>query len=152
MAGQNVEIAKKGYAAFAAGDLETVHEPTSTTTSSGSMLGNSTVSGTYRGKDRGHGIVREGGRAVLYNNAPSRFLADDDDRGRPHPSHRRRRIRTPSRCVHLPRRQSRQSPELRGHCHGRNGSSARSSDYETLQAVWEAAGTGRTACARRLPS
>ena len=46
---QNIETAKKGYAAFAAGDLETAMSDLDDNVE-WVVLGNSTVSGTYRGK------------------------------------------------------------------------------------------------------
>ena len=46
---QNVETSKKGYAAFAAGDLETVLSILDDDTE-WFLPGNSTISGTYRGK------------------------------------------------------------------------------------------------------
>ena len=50
MASQNVEVAKKSYGAFAAGDLETVLS-TFDDNVEFFLPGNSTISGTYRGKD-----------------------------------------------------------------------------------------------------
>ena len=84
----NVEATKKAYAAFSAGDLETV-------------------------------------LSIL-----------DDDTEWFLPGHHPRRIRTPSRCVQLPRRQNRQSPELRGHCHA--GTDLR---HEVVEAPEPRAGT-----------
>ena len=112
---QNVETCKKGYAAFAAGDVETVMSLYDDDVE-WVVPGNSTISGTYRGKAGVTELFAKAGRAVLYDNAQP-FPRRRRCRGHPHPSHRRRRIRTPSRCGHLPRRQNRQNPELRGHCH-----------------------------------
>ena len=47
---QNIELIKKGYEAFNAGDGDTVMSPVPTTTSSGSSRASSAISGTYRGK------------------------------------------------------------------------------------------------------
>jgi ketosteroid isomerase-like protein len=73
---QNVETAKKAYAAFAAGDLETAM----------SVLddgiewfnpGNSNVSGTYRGK-AGFTELAVKLAEKSFTTTPSHFLADDD--------------------------------------------------------------------------
>ena len=76
MASQNVEIAKKAYDAFGAGDLETV---LSTFDDNVEFVvpGNSTISGTYRGKAE----VTEFFAKIAeksFTNTPSRFVADDD--------------------------------------------------------------------------
>ena len=73
---QNVETAKKGYAAFAAGDIETVLSVYDDDVEF-VVPGNSTVSGTYRGKAELTELfakVAEQSFAIT----PSRFLADDD--------------------------------------------------------------------------
>ena len=75
-ASQNVETAKKAYAAFAAGDLETAM-----TTLDDSVEwfnpGDSKVSGTFRGKE---GFMELVGKLAekSFTTTPSRFLADDD--------------------------------------------------------------------------
>ena len=110
---ENVETAKNGYAAFAEADLEAVLGIFDDDIEF-VVPGTSAVSGTYRGKAE----VTEFFAKVAeqsFTTTPSRFIADDDvvvvltqvTAGG---------IRTPSRCDHLPRRQSRQSPELRRHC------------------------------------
>ena len=75
-ASQNVETSKKGYAAFAEGDIETVLSDYDDNVEF-VIPGNSTVSGTYRGKDG----VKELFAKVAEQNfkiTPNRFLADDD--------------------------------------------------------------------------
>ena len=51
MASQNVEIAKKGYEAFGAGDIETALADFDDNVE-WTIPGNSTLSGTYRGKEQ----------------------------------------------------------------------------------------------------
>lgn len=73
---QNVETCKKGYAAIAAGDLETVLSLYDDDIEL-VMPGNSTISGTYRGKEE----LTEFYAKVAehpYTLTPSRFLADGD--------------------------------------------------------------------------
>jgi uncharacterized protein len=76
VASQNVDIAKKAYDAFAAGDLETV---LSTFDDNVEFVipGNSTVSGTYRGKAE---VTKFFAKLAekSFTTAPSRFLADGD--------------------------------------------------------------------------
>ena len=76
MAGQNIEIAKKGYAAFAAGDLETAMSDLDDNVE-WVVLGNSTVSGTYRGKAEVTELFAKVAEQS-FTTTPSRFLADDD--------------------------------------------------------------------------
>jgi uncharacterized protein len=64
---KNVETSKKGYTAFAAGDLETVLSILDDDTE-WVVPGNSTISGTYRGK-----LAEKS-----FTTAPSRFVAHDD--------------------------------------------------------------------------
>ena len=73
---ENIELLKEGYAAFAAGDLETA---TSTWDDNIEwvVLGNSTVSGTYRGKTEVMGLLAKAAEKS-FTTAPSRFLADGD--------------------------------------------------------------------------
>ena len=113
MASQNVEIAKKGYEAFGAGDIETALADFDDNIE-WTIPGNSTLSGTYRGKDQFKEML---GKAAEKNftTTPERYVADGDRRGRHHPHNRRRGIRASSRCVDLPQRQSREGCELRGH-------------------------------------
>ena len=76
MVSQNVETAKKGYAAFAAGDLETVLSIFDDSVE-WSLPGNSTVSGTYRGKAELTELFAKLAEQSV-TTTPSRFLADDD--------------------------------------------------------------------------
>ena len=73
---QNVETAKKGYAAFAAGDLETVLSVFDDDVE-WVVPGNSTVSGTYRGKAEVTGLFAKLSEQSL-TTTPSQFLADGD--------------------------------------------------------------------------
>ena len=77
MASQNVEVAKKSYGAFAAGDLETVLS-TFDDNVEFFLPGNSTISGTYRGKDE---VTKFFAKLAekSFTTTPSRFLAADDD-------------------------------------------------------------------------
>ena len=73
---QNVETCKKGYAAYVAGDLETV---LSLMDDDAEFVapGNSTVSGTYRGKAEVTELFAKVAEQS-FTTTPSRFLADDD--------------------------------------------------------------------------
>ena len=73
---QNIETAKKGYAAFAAGDLETAMSDLDDNVE-WVVLGNSTVSGTYRGKAEVTELFAKVAEQS-FTTTPSRFLADDD--------------------------------------------------------------------------
>jgi ketosteroid isomerase-like protein len=73
---QNIESAKKGYAAFAAGDLETAMSDLDDNVE-WVVLGNSTVSGTYRGKAEVTELFAKVAEQS-FTTTPSRFLADDD--------------------------------------------------------------------------
>ena len=73
---QNVETAKKGYAAFAAGDLEPAMSDLDDNVE-WVVLGNSTVSGTYRGKAEVTELFAKVAEQS-FTTTPSRFLADDD--------------------------------------------------------------------------
>jgi ketosteroid isomerase-like protein len=77
VASQNVEIAKKSYAAFAAGDLETVLS-TFDDNIEFFLPGNSTISGTYRGKAEVTQFFAKLAEKS-FTTTPSRFLAADDD-------------------------------------------------------------------------
>jgi uncharacterized protein len=76
VASQNVEISKKAYDAFAAGDLETV---LSTFDDNVEFVvpGNSTVSGTYRGKAEVTQFFAKLAEKS-FTTTPSRFPADGD--------------------------------------------------------------------------
>jgi uncharacterized protein len=73
---KNVETSKKGYTAFAAGDLETVLSILDDDTE-WVVPGNSTISGTYRGKAE---VTEFFGKLAekSFTTAPSRFVAHDD--------------------------------------------------------------------------
>ncbi len=73
---QNIETAKKGYAAFAASDIETVLGIFDDNVE-WVVPGNSTVSGTYRGKAEVTEWFAKLAEQSL-TTTPSRFLADDD--------------------------------------------------------------------------
>ena len=77
MASPNIEIAKKAYDAFATGDLETV---LSTYDDNVEFVipGNTTISGTYRGKDEVTKFFTKLAEKS-FTTTPSRFLADGDD-------------------------------------------------------------------------
>ncbi len=76
VASQNVEMTKKAYEAFAAGDLETV---LSTFDDNVEFVvpGNSTISGAYRGKAEVTNFFAKLAEKS-FTNTPSRFLADED--------------------------------------------------------------------------
>ena len=77
MASQNVEIAKKAYDAFAAGDLETAMSVLDDSIEWFNP-GNSKVSGTYRGK--GEFMEFLGKLAEKsFTTTPERILGDGDD-------------------------------------------------------------------------
>jgi ketosteroid isomerase-like protein len=77
VASPNIEIAKKAYDAFAEADLETV---LSTFDDNVEFVvpGNSTISGTYRGKAEVTEFFAKLAEKS-FTNTPSRFLADGDD-------------------------------------------------------------------------
>ena len=75
-ASENIETSKNGYAAFSQGDLETVLN-TWDENIEWVVLGNSTVSGTYRGKTEVMGLLAKAAEKS-FTTAPSRFLADGD--------------------------------------------------------------------------
>jgi uncharacterized protein len=77
VASQNVETAKKSYAAFAAGDLETVLS-TFDDNIEFFLPGNSTISGTYRGKAEVTQFFAKLAEKS-FTTTPSRFLAVDGD-------------------------------------------------------------------------
>jgi hypothetical protein len=75
-ASENVETSKKAYAAFSAGDLETAMDNWDDNIE-WVVPGNSTMSGTYRGKAEVMGFLAKVAERS-FATAPSRFLADDD--------------------------------------------------------------------------
>ena len=75
-ASENVETSKKAYAAFSAGDLETAMNNWDDNIE-WVVPGNSTMSGTYRGKAEVMGFLAKVAERS-FTTAPSRFLADDD--------------------------------------------------------------------------
>ena len=108
---ENVETAKNGFAAFAAGDLEAVLSIFDDDIEF-VLPGNRAVSGTYRGKAEVTEFFAKLAEQS-FTTTPNRFVADGDVVVVL--TQVRRGIRNPSRCDHLPRWQSRQSPELGGH-------------------------------------
>jgi ketosteroid isomerase-like protein len=77
VASQNVEIAKKGYAAYAAGDIETALNDFDDNIE-WSIPGNSKLGGTYRGK--GEFMEFLGKLAEKsFTTTPERILGDGDD-------------------------------------------------------------------------
>jgi ketosteroid isomerase-like protein len=97
----NVETTKKGYAAFAAADLEAAMASFDDDVE-WVQPGRSAVSGTYHGKSEVAGLLAQfAGKA--FSSKPIRFVADDDV------------VVTDvtCRCVHLPRRKDHQSRVLR---------------------------------------
>ncbi|MGZ5378476.1 MAG: nuclear transport factor 2 family protein [Mycobacterium sp.] len=75
-ASENIEIVKKAYAAFSAGDLETALG-TVADDIEWVVPGNSKLSGTYRGKAEVTEFMMKLAEKS-FTTAPSRFLADDD--------------------------------------------------------------------------
>jgi ketosteroid isomerase-like protein len=77
VASQNLEIAKKGYEAYGKGDVETALADFDDNIE-WVVPGNSTVSGTYRGKDR---FMEMLGKLAekSFTTTPERFFADGDD-------------------------------------------------------------------------
>ena len=76
VASQNVEIAKKAYAAFAESDLDTVLS-TFDDNVEFVLPGNSTISGTYRGKAEVTNFFAKLAEKS-FTTTPSRFLAEED--------------------------------------------------------------------------
>ena len=70
MASQNIEIAKKGYEAYGAGDVETALADFDDDVE-WSIPGNSTISGTYRGKDKFMELLGKLARRSLSQQRPS---------------------------------------------------------------------------------
>jgi len=73
---ENIELLKKGYAAFAAGDLETAMNNWDDNIE-WVVPGNSTVGGTYRGKAEVMGLLAKVVEKSI-TSTPTRFLADGD--------------------------------------------------------------------------
>ena len=73
---QNIEATKKAYAAFASGDVAAAMEPLDDQIE-WVVPGNSTVSGTYRGKEEVGGFwAKLAGKS--FQTAPEHFLGDDE--------------------------------------------------------------------------
>ena len=77
VASQNIETAKKGYEAYGAGDVETALADFDDNIE-WSIPGNSTISGTYRGKDKFMELLGKLAEKS-FTTTPERFLADGDD-------------------------------------------------------------------------
>ena len=73
---ENVETSKKAYAAFSAGDLETAMDNWDDNIE-WVVPGNSTMSGTYRGKAEVMGLLAKVVEKSI-TSTPTRFLADGD--------------------------------------------------------------------------
>ena len=77
MANQNVEIAKKAYEAYGAGDVETALKDFDDNIE-WSIPGNSTISGEYRGKDKFMELLGKLAEKS-FTTTPERILGDGDD-------------------------------------------------------------------------
>ena len=77
MSSQNVEIAKKGYEAYGAGDVETALADFDDNIE-WTIPGNSTISGTYRGKNQFMEMLGKLAEKSFTTTA-DRFFADGDD-------------------------------------------------------------------------
>ena len=77
MASQNLETAKKGYEAYGTGDVETALADFDDDIE-WSIPGNSTLSGTYRGKDKFMELLGKLAEKS-FTTKPERFIADGDD-------------------------------------------------------------------------
>lgn len=77
MASENVEIAKKAYDAYAAGDVETALT-TFDDDIEWSIPGNSTLSGDYRGKDKFMELLGKLAEKS-FTTTPERIVGDGDD-------------------------------------------------------------------------
>jgi ketosteroid isomerase-like protein len=77
VASQNVEIAKKAYEAYGAGDVETALKDFDDNIE-WSIPGNSTISGDYRGKDK---FIELLGKLAekSFTTTPERIVGDGDD-------------------------------------------------------------------------
>ena len=74
---QNIETAKKAYAAYGAGDVETALSDFDDDFE-WVVPGNSTISGTYRGKDEFMELLGKIAEKS-FTTTPERFFADGDD-------------------------------------------------------------------------
>ncbi len=77
MSSQNIETAKKAYDAYGAGDVETALS-TFDDNIEWSIPGNSTISGTYRGKDEFMELLGKIAEKS-FTTTPERYFADGDD-------------------------------------------------------------------------
>ena len=77
MPSQNVEIAKKGYAAYAAGDVERALADFDDNIE-WSIPGNSTISGNYRGKDKFLELLGKLAEKS-FTTTPERIVGEGDD-------------------------------------------------------------------------
>ena len=77
VANQNVEIAKKAYEAYGAGDVETALKDFDDNIE-WSIPGNSTISGEYRGKDKFMELLGKLAEKS-FTTTPERILGDGDD-------------------------------------------------------------------------
>ena len=77
VARENIEIAKKGYDAYATGDAEAALSDFDDDVE-WTIPGNSTVSGTYRGKDKFKELLGKLAEKS-FSTKPERFIADGDD-------------------------------------------------------------------------
>jgi uncharacterized protein len=77
VASQNIETAKKGYDAYAAGDVETALSDFDDDVE-WTIPGKSTISGTYRGKDKFMELLGKLAEKS-FSTRPDRFLGDGDD-------------------------------------------------------------------------
>jgi ketosteroid isomerase-like protein len=77
VASQNVEIAKKGYDAYAAGDVETALADFDDNIE-WSIPGNSTLSGNYRGKDKFMELLGKLAEKS-FTTTPERIIGEGDD-------------------------------------------------------------------------
>ncbi len=75
-AGEHLNVVKRGYAAFAAGDIPGAMEPFADDIE-WIVPGNSAISGTYRGKEEiGGFFIKLAGKS--FTTEPEHFLADDE--------------------------------------------------------------------------
>ncbi|MDQ6649456.1 MAG: nuclear transport factor 2 family protein [Actinomycetota bacterium] len=73
---EHLNVVKRGYSAFAAGDIEAAMEPFADDIE-WIVSGNSAISGTYRGKEEiGGFFMKLAGKS--FTTEPEHFLADDE--------------------------------------------------------------------------
>jgi uncharacterized protein len=77
VASENIETAKKGYDAYATGDIEAALSDFDDDVE-WTIPGNSTISGTYRGKDKFMELLGKLAEKS-FSTKPDRFIADGDD-------------------------------------------------------------------------